>query len=81
MIIAPTLLSGMILIKTFLIYDDMSDYNLDHMFSILVLLLSSLDALLVFLTERQIEASSEKPKDKKRSKSGKKTSAPPIQPV
>jgi len=43
--------------------------------SILVLLLSSLDAILVFLTERN---ETEKP-DKRRS--GKKTSAPPLQPA
>ena len=57
------------------IYDQVGDYNLDPLFSILVLLLSSLDAILVFLTERN---ETEKP-DKRRS--GKKTSSPPLQPA
>ena len=58
------------------------DHYLDYttcLFSILVLLLSSMDALLVFLTER-IEAK-EKPFDKRKSKSGKKSSVPPLQPA
>ena len=59
-------------LRTFPIYDQDLDPLL---FSIVVLLLSSLDAILVFLTERN---ETEKP-DKRRS--GKKTSAPPLQPA